>query len=76
MPKQHEDDHRCAGRKSVKIRKDVAGVLYQLSGGQEIFSQYGSVKEVTVLPVAAGKNAAAAFVIMHTVSKLQSQKKN
>ena len=33
---------------------------------QDIFSQYGSVKEVTVLPVAAGKTAAAAFVILHT----------
>eukprot|EP00438_Fugacium_kawagutii_P027241 Skav214334 [mRNA] locus=scaffold86:346406:348484:+ [translate_table: standard] len=37
------------------------------SFAQEVFSQYGSVKQVTVLPVAAGKNAAAAFVIMHTV---------
>ena len=36
---------------------------------QEIFSQYGSVKQVTVLPVAAGKSAAAAFVIMHTVTR-------
>eukprot|EP00913_Durusdinium_trenchii_P025555 g23986.t1 len=34
---------------------------------KDIFSQYGSVKEVTVLPVAAGKTAAAAFVILHTV---------
>ena len=35
--------------------------------GKEIFSQYGTVKEVTTLPVSAGKNAKAAFVIMETV---------
>eukprot|EP00438_Fugacium_kawagutii_P033271 Skav213347 [mRNA] locus=scaffold3041:50218:60615:- [translate_table: standard] len=33
------------------------------------FSQYGSVKSATVLPVAAGKNAAAAFIIMETVEQ-------
>ncbi|CAE7594006.1 unnamed protein product [Symbiodinium pilosum] len=33
----------------------------------QIFSQYGAVKETTVLPVLAGKTAAAAFVIMNTV---------
>mmetsp|Transcript_74198 Transcript_74198/g.91104 ORF Transcript_74198/g.91104 Transcript_74198/m.91104 type:complete len:200 (-) Transcript_74198:182-781(-) len=35
--------------------------------GKEIFSQYGAVKQVTTLPVAAGKSAKAAFVIMETV---------
>eukprot|EP00435_Cladocopium_sp_Y103_P021415 s2167_g5.t1 len=35
------------------------------------FSQYGTVKETTVLPVAAGKNAAASFVIMETVEQAQ-----
>ncbi|CAK9051118.1 unnamed protein product [Durusdinium trenchii] len=35
--------------------------------GKEIFAQYGTVKEVTTLPVSAGKNAKAAFVIMETV---------
>lgn len=63
-----------------KIRKDpqrtCKDYVKQFKLSQEIFSQYGSVKEVTVLPVAAGKNAAAAFVIMHTVSRLQSQKRS
>lgn len=35
------------------------------------FSQYGTVKETTVLPVAPGKNAAASFVIMETVEQAQ-----
>ncbi|CAJ1336915.1 unnamed protein product [Effrenium voratum] len=35
--------------------------------GKQIFAQYGTVKEVTTLPVAAGKTAKAAFIIMETV---------
>mmetsp|Transcript_87006 Transcript_87006/g.106705 ORF Transcript_87006/g.106705 Transcript_87006/m.106705 type:complete len:144 (-) Transcript_87006:125-556(-) len=34
-----------------------------------VFGQYGNVKSVTVMPVAAGKTAAAAFVIMETVDQ-------
>ena len=34
---------------------------------KQVFSQYGAVKETTVLPVLAGKTAAAAFVIMETL---------
>ncbi|CAE7795643.1 SXL [Symbiodinium sp. CCMP2456] len=34
---------------------------------KKIFSQYGSIKEVKVLPVAAGKQAAAAFVDMNSL---------
>ena len=33
---------------------------------KQIFSQYGGVKQANVLPVAAGKKAAAAFVVMET----------
>ena len=36
-------------------------------GVKQTFSQYGAVKESTVLPVKPGKDAAAAFVIMNTV---------
>lgn len=35
--------------------------------GKQIFAQYGTVKQVTTLPVSPGKNAKAAFVIMETV---------
>ena len=34
---------------------------------KQIFTQYGGVKQANVLPVAAGKTAAAAFVIMDNV---------
>ena len=34
---------------------------------KKIFSQYGSIKEVKVLPVATGKQAAAAFVDMNSL---------
>ena len=34
---------------------------------KQIFSQYGSVKETTVLPVSPGKTAAAGFVVMNSV---------
>mmetsp|Transcript_28042 Transcript_28042/g.65858 ORF Transcript_28042/g.65858 Transcript_28042/m.65858 type:complete len:255 (+) Transcript_28042:57-821(+) len=34
---------------------------------KQIFSQYGSVKETTVLPVSPGKQAAAGFVVMNSV---------
>ncbi|CAE7865309.1 SXL [Symbiodinium microadriaticum] len=34
---------------------------------KQIFQQYGGVKQANVLPVAAGKTAAAAFVIMNSV---------
>ena len=36
---------------------------------KQIFSQYGSVKDVKVLPVAAGKKARAAFVDMKSVEE-------
>ncbi|CAE7288890.1 unnamed protein product [Symbiodinium sp. CCMP2592] len=38
---------------------------------KQVFSQYGAVKQTTVLPVLAGKTAAAAFVIMETVEDAQ-----
>ena len=34
---------------------------------KQIFQQYGSVKQANVLPVASGKTAAAAFIIMESV---------
>ena len=34
---------------------------------KQIFSQYGSVKETTVLPVSPGKQAAAGFVVMNSI---------
>ncbi|CAE7573877.1 SXL [Symbiodinium pilosum] len=34
---------------------------------KQIFTQYGGVKQANVLPVAAGKTAAAAFIIMESV---------
>mmetsp|Transcript_31685 Transcript_31685/g.59572 ORF Transcript_31685/g.59572 Transcript_31685/m.59572 type:complete len:150 (+) Transcript_31685:69-518(+) len=34
---------------------------------KQIFSQYGGVKETTVLPVSPGKTAAAGFVVMNTI---------
>ena len=34
---------------------------------KQIFSQYGSVKETSVLPVSPGKQAAAGFVVMNSV---------
>ncbi|CAE7419081.1 SXL [Symbiodinium natans] len=38
---------------------------------KQIFQQYGGVKQANVLPVAAGKTAAAAFVIMESVQDAQ-----
>jgi len=47
----------------------VTGLPMDCSSVQakQIFKQYGGVKQANVLPVAAGKTAAAAFVIMESV---------
>lgn len=63
--------HGEAHRAECKNHQEPNGNWESFGIRQEVFSQYGSVKQVTVLPVAAGKSAAAAFVIMHTVTRLQ-----